>query len=99
MTIGQLEAVDATSKLFSSATDIIVSGGSAGGLAAFLWTNYIADRSKGKVLSIPDSGIFLDAANTKTSTHVYRTEFINVMSISNAEVNTPVPECHRDNPT
>ena len=91
ITIGQLASLDSTHKIFTEATDIIVSGGSAGGLAAFLWTNYVADKAKGKVLSVPDSGIFLDAANTRTQTHVYRTEFINLMNISNAEVETPNP--------
>ena len=91
MTIGQLEAAETTLKLFSGSTDILVSGCSAGGLAAFTWTNYIASKApKAKVYSVPDSGIFLDKPNVRTNVSNYRNQFINLMKISNAEVNTPV---------
>lgn len=73
VTIGQLKGVNATHKLFTDATDIMVTGGSAGGLAAFLWTNYIVENAKGKVVSVPDSGIFLDAMNIRAGSPVYRT--------------------------
>lgn len=42
----------------------MVTGGSAGGLAAFTWADYIRNRSHHKnVYSIPDSGIFLNSIN------------------------------------
>ncbi len=41
-TIGKLNSIDKTLGLFSVATDIIITGQSAGGLATFLWSNYIA---------------------------------------------------------
>lgn len=61
VTIGQLNSIDAAHKLFS-ASEIAVTGQSAGGLATFLWTNYIVARASKttKVWSVPDSGIFLD---------------------------------------
>ena len=60
-TIGQLNAIDKLYKLFN-ATEIIVTGQSAGGLAAMLWANYIASKALNttKVLCLADSGIFLD---------------------------------------
>ena len=68
-----LENLEKTIKLFSAATHVVVGGDSAGGLAAFTWTNYIADRVKvGKVWSLPDSGIFLDTVNVRTKTQTYR---------------------------
>ena len=62
VTEGQLNSIDKNHKLFSEATEIVVTGQSAGGLATFLWTNYIAKRAPktAKVWSLPDSGIFLD---------------------------------------
>jgi hypothetical protein len=61
-----------------------VGGDSAGGLAVFLWTNYIKDRVKaGKVWAIPDSGIFLDSENSNTGKHDYKNSMKNLMSISN----------------
>lgn len=72
----------------------MVSGGSAGGLATFLWTNYISDRASAqKVWSVPDSGIFLDAKNVVTNDYSYRLGFYNLFKLSNTETNPPVPEC------
>lgn len=84
-TIGQLDSIDKNFKLFSEATDILVTGQSAGGLATFLWSDYIASRApKGAyVWSAPDSGIFLDSVNVRTQTNAYRQQFQNFMSISN----------------
>jgi hypothetical protein len=42
VTVGQLNSVDNNFKIFSAATEIIITGQSAGGLATFLWSNYIA---------------------------------------------------------
>ena len=53
--------MDNKTGLFKNAQEIVVTGQSAGGLATFLWTEYITDRARGKkVWSMPDSGIFLD---------------------------------------
>jgi hypothetical protein len=92
--------LEKTIKLFSEATHVVVGGDSAGGLAAFTWTNYIADRVKvGKVWSLPDSGIFLDTINVRTKTQTYREGFINLMKLSNEEIDSPVTECNKDFPT
>eukprot|EP01084_Bolivina_argentea_P136188 239864_1 len=46
------------------ATDVVVGGGSAGGLATFLHTNYIAENfinlNKTKYVSLPDVGFFIE---------------------------------------
>ena len=63
-TIGKLNDIDAKFNIFKAATHIVVSGESAGGLAAFMWSNYIADRATtSKVWAVPDSGIFLNEEN------------------------------------
>lgn len=84
-TIGQLNSLAYKYHLFSGAIEIVVTGQSAGGLATFLWSNYIADRSQktAKVWSLPDSGIFLDSTNFKSKTNSYRALFQNFMSIAN----------------
>jgi O-palmitoleoyl-L-serine hydrolase len=76
-----------------------VTGQSAGGLATFSWTNYIADHvPKGaNVWSAPDSGIFLDSPNFLTQEHRYRMQFQNFMKFSNAEVDPPTDECVKEN--
>jgi len=61
-----------------------VTGGSAGGLAAFHWGEHVKRLSRGLVWTVPDSGIFLDSANVKTGQYAYREKFINLMKLSNA---------------
>lgn len=67
VTIGQLDSLNNLHGLFN-ASDIIVTGQSAGGLATYLWTNYIVERASKntRVISLPDSGIFLDSMNYMT---------------------------------
>lgn len=85
VTTAQLNSIDQTYKLFSAATEIVVTGQSAGGLATFLWTNYIASRAPktAKVWSLPDSGIFLDSTHYTAKQNTYRMLFENFMKVSN----------------
>ena len=48
VTLAQLHSIDLATKMFAFATEIAVTGQSAGGLATFLWTNYIADKKPSK---------------------------------------------------
>lgn len=60
---------------FSDATEVVVSGGSAGGLAGFYWIDDIGslfNSSYTKVYGILDSGIFLDVVNQQTKILSYR---------------------------
>lgn len=44
-----------------------MSGRSAGGLATYVWVDYIRNRTSHKnVVGVPDSGIFLDTINIKS---------------------------------
>ncbi len=72
----------------------MVGGDSAGGLATFLWTNYVVDKAKNaKVWSLPDSGLFLDSINKNTKLPSYKIWLQNLMKLSNVEIDPPVPEC------
>lgn len=55
------EALNADYGLFSS-SKVVLTGGSAGGLATFIWSNYL--RSKlhfpNALYTIPDTGVFLN---------------------------------------
>jgi hypothetical protein len=42
ITVAQLASLDKENNLFSSVEDIVVSGSSAGGLAAAMWVNHVA---------------------------------------------------------
>lgn len=94
VTVGMLNTLEKNNKIFSEATHVVVGGDSAGGLAVFLWTNYIKDRVKnGRVWALPDSGIFLDSINVATGKHDYKAMFRNLVSLVNVEIAPPVPEC------
>lgn len=99
ITIAQLNSLEEKIGLFSKATDIIVSGGSAGGLAAFLWVDYIAGKASAeRVYAAPDSGIFLDSVNVVTQTNLYRIEFENLFRLSNTDGVPPTPDCLKEYP-
>lgn len=84
--------LERTEGFFSKATDIIVSGSSAGGLATFTWVNYVRSKAKAKnVYAVPDSGIFLDSMNTQTKAHSYRERFVSLFKLTNTEAQVPVP--------
>ena len=67
VTYAQLNSLESKIGLLTKATDIIVSGGSAGGLAAFLWADEVRRMaSTDKVWAVPEAGLFLDEQNVKT---------------------------------
>jgi len=95
-TIGMLHDLVAKHN-FNNVEQIIVGGQSAGGLATYLWTEYITAFVKRLIVfdvwSIPDSGIFLDEGNYKTQAHNYKQIFLNFMKLSNEEVDPPNSAC------
>ena len=94
LTISKLNHLEQTLGLFSKSTEILVTGLSAGGLASFIWTDYIREKSASKnVYCAPDSGLFLDSANFHSKQHEYRNMFVNLFKFSNVEINPPVPDC------
>jgi hypothetical protein len=100
ITEAQLYSIDHSHYLFRNATEIVVAGQSAGGLAVYLWANYIAGRApiNAKVWALPDSGIQLDSMDYNIEKNTFRMSFQNLMKFSNAEVDLPVPECVAANP-
>lgn len=98
ITIGIFNALHTAYGLYDG-SEILVSGCSAGGLAAYTWTNYLFSKSKGRVFAAPDSGMFLDEMNVVNKTYYYRTEIMNFMKLSNEEVDPPIAECALDYPT
>ena len=62
----------------SKATEVILSGGSAGGLATFYNLDHLATLLPvgARLTGFPDAGYFLDAANVQTGEYMYRNNFI-----------------------
>lgn len=70
----------------------MIGGGSAGGLAVFMWANYIKENvKKGKVWAYSDSGIFLNTVNIQTKQETFKNSLKNLLIIVNSEVPIPVP--------
>ena len=63
----------------------MLSGGSAGGLATYHWTNHVQKQIKSptKFWSSPDSGIFLDVVNVRSHQPNFRIGFENLLKYSN----------------
>jgi hypothetical protein len=72
---------------FKSASQIIVSGSSAGGIATYLWTNYVRTlvNNASNVLSVPDSGIFLITKTYNTGVNFLETVIQNMFKLANAD--------------
>lgn len=58
----------------SSATHFVLTGGSAGGVAAYYWADQIKSMFSDSVkyAVIPDSGYIYDTEDVKTKTHLIR---------------------------
>jgi len=56
------------------ATDVVLTGGSAGGVAAFYWADFIKSLlpQNVKYYVVPDSGFIIDVTNVKTKTPLTR---------------------------
>jgi hypothetical protein len=101
ITIAQFNSINKSNKIFTDAvTHLVLTGESAGGLATFHWTNYLADNinKNTKYWSIPDSGIFIDDVNSITKQNSYRIWFQNILKLSNEEIGTPIKECNEQYP-
>ena len=79
----------------NDATDFVVGGGSAGGLATFIHTNYIAvnffDLTKTKLVSMPDVGFFIEynGWNGKTQWANHIKYGYNMHNVSSSIIDSP----------
>lgn len=57
-----------------NASEIILGGGSSGGTAAYVWSNYLQDYfpSTIKVMGMPDAGFFMDTYDPSSKCHLFR---------------------------
>jgi len=75
---------------------VILSGGGAGGVATFLWADYIKEHflsQNTEFWAIPDGGYLIDIMNVKTSKLLLRQEVMNLLNITNEFVALPNNKC------
>ena len=78
----------------ADATEVIVGGGSAGGLAATLHVDYVADRlraagSRARVVGVSTDGFFVDGASIWAGEHVMAAVFKRVADMGNVSGGEP----------
>lgn len=76
----------------ADAKAVVLTGGSAGGIATFLWQNYLKTIVKNPlaVLSIPDSGVFLNVESMQTKTLKSQFQLQNLYKVANKDEKTPI---------
>ncbi len=84
-----------TYNLFN-AEKIILTGGSAGGIATYLWNNYLRSlvTNPNSVYAIPDSGLFVNAKSTVTGTLKIQSAIENLLKVANVNEKTPNQKCN-----
>lgn len=81
---------------FKNANQVIVTGSSAGGVATYIWANYVRTlvANASNVLSIPDSGIFLPYKTYDTQYNLLETTVVNLFKLANIDEKTPLQLCN-----
>lgn len=68
------------------ASTVLLSGGSAGGVAAYIWADYLKsqlDIAKTSYFVAPDSGFAINYANYATKTYLIDIQFKNLYTVAN----------------
>lgn len=75
------------------ASKIMLTGGSAGGLASIVWGNYLQTivQNPSSVYVIPDSGIFISSTTYDTKTPLIEQEIAMLMTLAHASEKSPIP--------
>mmetsp|Transcript_2016 Transcript_2016/g.2961 ORF Transcript_2016/g.2961 Transcript_2016/m.2961 type:complete len:87 (+) Transcript_2016:126-386(+) len=83
----------------NSASHVVLTGGSAGGVAAFMWADYVKDiiPSTAKYHTIPDSGFGVSVNNIHTKTPLTELQIQALYKISNKDAPMPNEACVKDN--
>ena len=69
---------------FDQASKIIITGGSAGGVASYLWANYLLSivKNPASVYNFPDSGIFLNELTYQSNLTLIQLAISTLMTIA-----------------
>lgn len=81
--------------LFNS-TKVILSGASAGGLATFIWSNYLRSKLQhpNALFTIPDTGVFLNETLEETNKYLLSNCLINTFKLANVDELSPNQLCN-----
>lgn len=82
------------------ASKVIITGGSAGAVASYLWGNYLLSlvKNPSAVYNIPDSGIFINQNTYQSDVPLVEICIRTLMSIAHVTQQTPLTECNKQYP-
>jgi hypothetical protein len=82
------------------ASTIILTGGSAGAIAVYLWDEYLRSKVEdpSAVKSVPDSGLFLMTLTHGTNLPLLQITIETLVKLSNIDEKTPITSCNKDFP-
>jgi hypothetical protein len=82
---------------FKNAEKVVLTGSSAGGIATFLWNNYVRSllANPTALVAIPDSGVFMNVASPETGLFYLELILKTVYKLSNTDEKTPNNICNR----
>jgi hypothetical protein len=81
-----------TTYQLDKASKIMFTGGSAGGLAPIIWSNYLQTivQNPDSVYVIPDSAIFVNSTTFKTNIPLIQQQISTLMQIAHVSEKTPL---------
>ena len=84
----------------NKASKILLTGGSAGGIASILWGNYLQSivSNPSIVYNVPDSGIFLNSSTYKDNVPLIQQQISTLMQLAQVNEKSPISECNAANP-
>jgi hypothetical protein len=99
-TRAHLRWINQTFPFFKQALQMVVAGSSTGGIASFLWANYIKSlvQSTTPFYLIPDSSILLITKTYLTNLDYVLTMFTNIYKLANSDEKTPLEACNAKYP-
>jgi len=80
----------------AAATNVVLTGSSAGGIATALWINYVRSllENPNAMVSIPDSAVFLNMESPETGYYNFEIAVKNLFKVANVDEKTPNTICN-----
>lgn len=77
------------------ASKIMLTGGSAGGLASVAWGNYLQSivKNPSSVYVVPDSGIFINSTTYQTNLPIIEKQIYTLSQLAHKSEQSPISEC------
>lgn len=81
---------------FHNAEKVVITGSSAGGIASFLWNNYVRTllANPNALVAVPDSGVFTDVVSPVKGISIFNLILKNLFKLSNTDEKTPNGACN-----